>query len=383
LSLDLTKYNVNKKPKSSEKEEGNSRIWDILNKDISLSRSGFNDKKKEQFYTDMSILLEAGLDLNASLRLLDEENAQQKGENIYTILLKDVLSGLSLSKSMENTKKFSNYEYQSIRIGEETGRLAIILKELKKHYEQKNALRQQFIGMITYPIIVIVIAVGVLIFLMNYVVPMFMSFLTQVNAELPWITTFVLQLSNLVSFWYPYFLGLMLIIVLFIYFQKDQLWFKKVFSQMLLKIPLFGKMSQRIYLSRFCQAMTLLMTAKVPLIDALEMTKNMVDFYPLESSIDNIKSKILKGQSMHVAMTKESIFEPRMISMVRVGEEVNKLDEVFGKLTVQYSDNVENQTKVIKSILEPALLIIVGSVVALVALAMILPIFKMSSSMEF
>jgi type IV pilus assembly protein PilC len=381
LSLDISKYNQKKSDKPKAKEE--SAFWSAMNKDISFGGKKFNDKKKEQFYTDMSLLLQAGLDLNNALQLLDEENAKVKGINIFATLLADVLTGKSLSKSMEESGKFSNYEFQSIRIGEETGRLPIILTELKKHYEKKNALRQQFIGMITYPIIVIFIAFGVLIFLMNYVVPMFMSFLTQVNAELPWVTQFVLDMSEFVGQWYMPFLIFVAVVILVIYFQKDQLWFKKISSSILLRLPLFGKMSQRIYLSRFSQAMTLLTASRVPLTEALEMTKNMVDFYPLEISIANVQKAVMKGVTLHKAMAEEKIFESRMVSLIRVGEEVNKLDEVFSKVSEQYSDNVESQTKVLKSVIEPLLLIIVGSVVALVALAMILPIFKMSSSMEF
>jgi type IV pilus assembly protein PilC len=381
LSLDISKYNQSSNPKPKVKEE--SAFWSAMNKDISFGGKKFNDKKKEQFYTDMSLLLQAGLDLNNALRLLDEENAKVKGINIFAILLADVLTGKPLSKSMEESGKFSNYEYQSIKIGEETGRLPIILTELKNHYEKKNALRQQFIGMITYPIIVIFIAFGVLIFLMNYVVPMFMSFLTQVNAELPWVTQFVLDMSEFVGAWYKPFLIFIVLIFLVVYFQKDQLWFKKISSSILLRLPLFGKMSQRIYLSRFSQAMTLLTSSRVPLTEALEMTKNMVDFYPLEVSITNVQKAVMKGVTLHKAMAEEKIFESRMVSLIRVGEEVNKLDEVFSKVSEQYSDNVESQTKVLKSVIEPLLLIIVGSVVALVALAMILPIFKMSSSMEF
>lgn len=380
MSIDLSKYKATTK---SSKEEEKSPFWEALNKDISFSSGRFNDKKKEQFYTDLSMLLDAGLDLNNALRLLKEESENNKGINIYAELLEKVLVGKSLSSAMVDTEKFTSYEFESVRIGEETGLLSKILIELKRHYERKIALRQQFIGMITYPIIVIFIAMGVLIFLMNYVVPMFLSFLTQVDAELPWITSMVLKLSEFVSAWYLPFLGVVVATTLFFYFQREAEWFRKWSARILLRLPLFGGMIQRIYLSRFAQAMALLTSSRVPLTQALEMSVNMVDFYPLEKSIEKVKASILKGNMMHKAMAEEKIFESRMVSMIRVGEEVNKLDEVFDKLTQQYSDSVESQTKVIKSIIEPMLLVVVGAVVAIVALAMILPIFKMSSSMEF
>jgi len=379
VSINLNQYKktINK---TSSKPLNNNFIA-FLNQDISFGNNRLNNKKKEQFYTDLSTLLNAGLDLNTSLKLLAEE--QQKEDNVFSKINKSILVGKPLSIAMQQTNLFTKYEYQSIKIGEETGQLPQIMLELKKYYENKNALRSQFISLVTYPIIVILIAFGVLFFLMNFVVPMFIGFLKQVNAELPAVTQFVLTLSKTFSEWYKIVLGALFIIFSFFYFQRNTEWFLKYSGAIILRIPLFGKMMQRIYLTRFCQSMSLLINARVPLVQALDMTAEMVAFYPIEQSLKRIKKNILKGNTLHQSMQKEKIFEKRMVSMIRVGEEVNKLDEIFKKLTLQYADSVEHQSKVLKSIIEPILIIIVGGVVALVAMAMILPIFKMSSSMEF
>lgn len=382
MSIKVDKYSKAKSVKKQDQSEGSSFI-DYLNKDISFSGNRFNDKKKAQFYNDMFTLLDAGLNLNSALKILDEENPKKDKDNIYGTLQKDILQGKSLSNSMKNSDKFTIYEYQSIRIGEETGQLAKMLGELKDHFDKKIKLRQQFIGLVTYPIIVILLTVGVLIFLMNYVVPMFVGFLVQVNAELPAVTQFVLDFSDFVKEWIgPFMIGVILIAGI-LYFQRNADWYKKYSAMVLLRLPLIGGMTRRIYLTRFCQSMALLTNSKIPLVEALEMTGEMVDFYPIQKSLSNIKAGVLKGRTLYETMGEEPIFEKRMISMVRVGEEVNRLDTVFTKLTDQYSDSIESQTKVLKSIVEPILILTVGGVVALVAMAMILPIFKMSSSMDF
>ncbi len=380
MAIKINKYQKSNR-KKKEQEAPSNGIIEFLNKDISLGGNRFNNKKKEQFYTDLSTLLNAGLDLNTSLQLLSEE--QDKEDNIYAQINKDVLVGKPLALALENTQLFTKYEYQSIRIGEETGKLASIMLELKKYFENKNALRSQFIGLVTYPIIVIIIAFGVLFFLMNFVVPMFIGFLKQVNAELPSVTQFVLDLSSAFSEWYKPVLGILILLIAFFYFQRKTEWFRKYSGVILLRIPIVGKMMQRVYLTRFCQSMSLLTKSKVQLIEALNMTAQMVDFYPIEQSLKRIEKSILKGNTLYDSMREENVFEKRMVSMIRVGEEVNKLDEIFAKLTSQYSDSVESQSKLLKSIVEPILIIVVGGVVALVAMAMILPIFKMSSSMEF
>ncbi len=367
--------------KAKKKEE--SGLMEFLNKDIPLGKKRFNDKRKAQFYNDLYTLLDAGLNLNAALQLLDEENREKEKDNVYAQLRKEILVGKSLSMSMKEAGKFTNYEYQSVKIGEETGQLAQLMGELKNHFDRKIKLRQQFVGLVTYPIIVIVIALGVMTFLLNYVVPMFIGFLTQVGAELPAVTQFVLDMSEVFAAWYKPVFGVLLVVVLFFYFQRETEWFRKSSGNIVLRLPLVGKMMNRVYMSRFCQSMSLLMNAKVPLVDALEMTGKMVDFYPIEKSLERVGKEILKGKTFHESMRNEKVFDQRMVSMIRVGEEVNKLDDVFAKLTEQYSDSVENQSKVLKSIVEPVLIMVVGGVVALVAMAMILPIFKMSSTMEF
>jgi len=373
-----SRANARKKP--VEKSGG---LIDFLNKDISFNGGRFNDKKKAQFYNDMYTLLDAGLDLNAALKILDEESPKKDKTNIYGTLQKDILQGKPLSVAMKDSDKFSIYEYQSIRIGEETGMFAKMLGELKDHYDKKIKLRQQFIGLVTYPIIVILLTFGVLIFLMNFVVPMFVGFLVQMNAELPAVTQFVLDLSDFVAAWIRPFFITVIVVGGFFYSQRKTDWYKKYSAMVLLRLPMVGKMTRRIYLTRFCQSMALLTNSKIPLVEALEMTSEMVDFYPISKALVNIKAGILKGRTLHECMLEEPIFEKRMISMVRVGEEVNRLDNVFTKLTEQYSDSIEAQTKVLKSVVEPIMILTVGGIVALVAMAMILPIFKMSSSMDF
>jgi len=381
LAIKLNKHKTPTRKKKTVEEQPSNSLVDFLNKDISFGANRFNNKKKEQFYTDLATLLNAGLDLNSSLKLLSEE--QDKEDNIFARINKEVLVGKPLAIAMEETKLFTKYEYQSIKIGEETGKLASIMLELKYYFENKNALRSQFIGLITYPIIVIVIAFGVLFFLLNFVVPMFIGFLKQVNAELPSVTQFVLDLSTAFANWYKPVSGVLILIIGLFYFQRNAEWYRKYSGIIILKLPLFGKMMQRIYLTRFCQSMSLLTKSKVPLVQALNMTAQMVDFYPIEESLKRIEKSILKGNTLYESMREEAVFEKRMVSMIRVGEEVNKLDDIFAKLTTQYGDSVESQSKILKSVIEPILIIVVGGVVALVAMAMILPIFKMSSSMEF
>ena len=126
--------------------------------------------------------------------------------------------------------------------------------------------------------------------------------------------------------------------------------------------------------------MNLLISAKTPLVTAIELVKKMVGFYPLEISLQTIQDDILKGQPLHLSLSKFKIYNKRMVSLIKVAEEVNQLDTIFLKLSKQYSDEVEHQTSILGSLIEPAMIIFLGAFVAIILVAMYLPLFQMSST---
>nr|MBA3971958.1 type II secretion system F family protein [Bacteroidota bacterium] len=139
-------------------------------------------------------------------------------------------------------------------------------------------------------------------------------------------------------------------------------------------------MVSKIYLARFCQSMNLLISAKTPLVTAIDLVKKMVGFYPIEVSLEIIQNDILQGVPLHVTLAKFEIYNKRMISLIKVAEEVNQLDTMFSKLAKQYSDEVEHQTSILGSLIEPIMIIFLGVLVAVILIAMYLPLFQMSST---
>jgi type IV pilus assembly protein PilC len=126
--------------------------------------------------------------------------------------------------------------------------------------------------------------------------------------------------------------------------------------------------------------MNLLISAKTPLVSAIDLVKKMVGFYPIEVSLNEVQEDILKGQSLHISLSKYKIYNKRMISLLKVAEDVNQLDTMFARLAKQYSDEVEHQTSVLGSVIEPIMIIFLGALVAIILIAMYLPIFQMSTS---
>ncbi|MCH2229631.1 MAG: type II secretion system F family protein [Crocinitomicaceae bacterium] len=350
----------------------------FFQKEITLSK-GFPDKSKEEFYKEFSSLLVSGIDIQRTLTILIEEQSKEKVVGILETMLEKLIKGSSLSKAMSESKHFSAYEFQSVKIGEETGRLQNILAHLSEYYSNKVKLRRQLISVFTYPVFVILITIGVLYFMLNSVVPMFEDVFDQFGQELPYLTQKIILVSKYFSTFLLYFLILLTSVIGFGYYQRKEVWFRNLTSKTILKIPVIGGLMKKIYLARTCQSLSLLLSSKTPLVSALTLVEEMIGFYPIESSFNLIKKEIIHGESFHTGLAKFPIYDKRMVSLTKIAEETNQLDQTFARLSAQYQEDVEFRTKLIGTIIEPLIIVIIGLVVGVIMVAMYLPMFNLSN----
>ncbi len=153
--------------------------------------------------------------------------------------------------------------------------------------------------------------------------------------------------------------------------------------RLILHMPIFGKVIQKIYLARLCQSMNLLLGAKVPLLRAVGLVKQMIQFYPVEVSLIATEEKVLNGDSLHNSLKAFDFYPIAFLALIKVGEESSKLELMFERLAQQYNMEVDQQTAVIGSLIEPILIIVLGVMVAVILIAMYLPLFQMSTNMKF
>ncbi len=375
VSSSKTENRSNEKTRSDVGKKEN-----IFNRDIQLF-SSFNDKKKERFYMDLRILLMAGIDLKTALELIIEEQPKEKDKVFFKTICDDVIKGKSLAESLKTSGKFSEYEYFSIEIGEESNRLNEVLEELMNYYADQAALKKQIMSVLSYPAFVFVITIGLVYFMLTSVVPMFADVFKQFGSELPQLTLKVIAISE--NFPFYALIGTIVIIGigLFVYWQKNEVWFRQSTSAFFLKIPKVGQLIKLVYLARFTQAMHLLLASKTPLVRSLELTERMIKFYPLQQAIKQMREDITKGKSLHTGMSAFSIFPKRMLSLIKVGEEVNQLEVMLGKLSKQYNEELKYQTNIIGKIMEPLILLIIGCIVGVILVAMYMPMFNLSNLM--
>lgn len=352
----------------------------ILHKELSFGKI-LTDKRKEDFYSELVVLITSGLDLKGALDMLSEAYKNKKLRQKVSGMGEMILQGASFSETIFQTKDFSAYEYYSLKIGEESGCLIEVMQELSVFYQKKIKQRKQLITAFSYPMLILFTAFGAVFFMLNYIVPLFADAFLRFNSDLPALTQNVIALSQgFKQYWYVIPLVIASCLLFYRIF-KSHTWYRKLSSKVVLNIPLLGSLWQKVYLARFCQSMGLMSAAQIPLIRALDLISKMIQSYLFEEAIDQVKEDVFNGDLLHKAMEKHRIFEAKVVALVKVAEQTNRLDFIFNRLHEQYTEEVDHKTGLISSMLEPVLIILVGGMVALILIAMYLPMFKLGGAL--
>ncbi|MEQ6123559.1 type II secretion system F family protein [Pseudotenacibaculum sp. MALMAid0570] len=365
--------------KEHQKSQRSFDIDSVLKKEITLFGSAFNNKKKEAFYVELNVLLQAGLTLKDALQLMMHEQKKANDKKLFQDLQDEIVSGKNFSEAIKKQKVFTDYEFHSIEIGERTGTLDSVFSELGAFYLRKNQQRRTIVGALSYPIIVMITAFAAIAFMLKFVVPMFENIFKQNNTELPALTKAIIAASA--AFERYFLLGFLFLIGLLVFFRisRKKVWYKKMVSAFWLRIPFVGEFIRKVRIAQFTQAINLLTSAKVPLLNGIQLTKKMIDYYPLQVGLEKVEKDILLGKSFHESIEDIPIFDKKMSSLIKVAEETNQNETIFKRITEQYNQEIEYKSKMISSTIEPIIVLVLGAIVAIVLIAMYLPMFKLST----
>jgi len=377
--IDISTIKYQTRISTPEIVKHNSLLKRFLNLNIKFGKRLLPNKKRLNFYTDLHALLISGIDIKTAFDLIVDNYNKKDDRQLFTTIQKSIIHGAGLSEALEQTCRFSIYEYYSIKIGEETGRLQEVLRDLIQYFTKKIEQQRKLTNAFSYPVIVLLTAMVAIYFMMNFIVPMFQDVFQRYGKELPALTKLVIRISRGFSTYFFIFLVMTILFILLVRFIRNKQWYRRIISNLLLHIPVFGKLIRKVHLSRFCLAMELLMSSHTPLLQAVHLIKKMISFYPISHSLDNIQEDILHGKSLHESMSNFKIYDRRMISLIKVAEEVNQLDKVFERLKDQYNSEIEYQTGIISTIMEPLMIIFIGIFVGIILISMYLPMFQLSS----
>ncbi len=366
---------------ATAKDNTTDKDWmsSLLQKEVILFVKSFGNKKKEDFYTELGVLLKAGINLKDALALILENQKKEKMQLFYGGMVDALVAGQSFSEVLQNKQEFTEYEYYSIKIGEETGTLVKVMEELGKFFARKNEQRRELTNALTYPVIILITAIMVVVFMLRMVVPMFEDIFKQNQVELPAITKMVVAASNFIKD-YGWIFPVLLVLVFLTrkYFAKS-IKFKKNRDNLFLRLPYLSNFLRAVYLAQFTQAVALLTSSKVPVLNSIQLVKKMIDFYPLQEALTIVEAKVLTGLSLNESLKGNKMFDNKMISLVKVAEETNQTEFIFERLNQQYAIEVQQKSKLLSTLMEPLIIVIVGVFVGVILVSMYLPMFKLSS----
>jgi type IV pilus assembly protein PilC len=351
----------------------------LLNTEISF-RKGLCDKVKESFYTEMASMLNAGIDLKAALDIIIETLGRSSSKVVFQSVTNKIISGATLNSALKSSGRFTDYEYYTIRIGEESGKLADVLQELALFFQKRIKQKRLIIGALAYPSTIVVVAVSAIVFMLSYVVPMFSNIFERSGDELPGITRSVIALSHFFQSYGSALLYLILSVVAIGFWQRKKLWMRKLVARIVLNVPVWGKLTHKVYLAQISQTMAMLLGSNVPVLNAIRLTKLIIRLYPFQLIFEQVEKDIIMGTPLHAALKKHRLFPLKQVAMIKVGEETNQLDYFFKRMATQLSGDVEHQSAMLSKFIEPVIIIVLGLLVGIILVAMYLPLFKLGQN---
>ena len=338
-------------------------------------------KALARFTRQFSAMTSAGLPLIQCLDILGEQTENEILKQAIMQVATDIQGGGTLADSLGKHKKiFSELYCQMIAAGEAGGILDTILLRLAEYQEKADALRRKIKGAMTYPLIVAVVAVAAVAVLMIFVVPIFANMFSEGNAKLPLPTRIVMGASDFIRGWFPaIFAGLVFALFgLFRYYKTEQGRLK--LDQVLLNTPVIGDLERKSCISRFTRTLGTLLNSGVSIIDALQVTAKTAGNRVLEIGIHKTLESISGGQTIADPLKATGVFPPMVIQMIAVGERTGGLSEMLIKISDFYDDEVDAAVETLTSMIEPMVIVVLGSIIGGVLVAMYLPMFEMANT---
>ena len=339
------------------------------------------DKELVIMTKQLATMLNSGIPLNQSLDILSKQQRLPMFGTVLSGVRKGIEEGNSLSQAMSRYPLCFDSLFRSmIKAGEESGRLADIMLKLLEYIEKSSKIKSQLKSAMVYPSLVVVVAVAVVSGLMIFVVPAMTKQFTESGKPLPELTMMVVHISNFfVNQWYV-LIGIIVMAAVgggqYIKTPKG----RYQFDMLLLKMPVIGDVIKKISVGRFCSTMSSMLSSGVNLLQALNICASSSGNAVMEKFILECKTRIEKGQQMSVPLSENPIFPKMVVSMIQVGEQSGKTDEMLMKVAAFYEDEVDESIKTMLGMIEPMLIVGIGSIVGVIVIAMYLPIFDLGNT---
>ncbi|HWY90458.1 MAG TPA: type II secretion system F family protein [Solirubrobacteraceae bacterium] len=336
------------------------------------------------FSRQLSTMISSGMSILRALYVLEEQTESKFLKETIVAVRKDVEVGLSLSDAMSrHSKVFSPLFVAMTQAGEAGGVLEGALLRVADQLEKDASLRRQIKSAMVYPTLVIIFAVGIMMALVAFLVPVFENVFKQFGGELPAITKVSVAMSHAVTgYWWLLFGGTAAVVVAFLKWKKSS-WGRPQWDRFRLRVPMkIGTIVQQVAVARWSRTLASLTSAGVPLLLALEITGRTGGNVVVEEAMDGVIASVKRGGTIAAPLAQEPIFPTMVTHMVGVGEETGALDAMLDKIAEFYEDQVEASVKALTSIMEPVMIIVIGGIVGFIVVSMYLPLFTVYNQIK-
>ncbi|MES3037422.1 MAG: type II secretion system F family protein [Bdellovibrionota bacterium] len=333
------------------------------------------------FIRQFSTLISAGVPIVESLKILSDGMTAGLLKDCLVKTKYSVENGRRLAEAMAmHPAVFDRLFCNMIAAGEEAGIIDTILLRLSVYTEKNQKIKNQVKGAMTYPTIIVGVAFAVISGILVFIIPKFQEIFSAAGKEPPWLTQQVVNLSQaLIHNWYFFLMAMIGIPFTFLKYIETPNG-KIQFDRFIIHAPLIGDVVQKAAIARLCRTLSTLLTSGVGVVDALEIAARTSGNNVVEEALIRCKGSLLQGKPFAQPLTREKIFPPMVVQMISIGEQSGTLDQILGKVADFYEDEVENAVKGMTTIIEPILMVFLGGAIAVILIAMYLPVFKMGDT---
>ena len=342
--------------------------------------SGPSQRDILNFTTQLAVMIRAGISIRAAIEGIAEQVDNVKFRAVLEAIKQDVEAGKPFSEALAAHPKLFNTLYVNmVRASEMSGSFAHMLDRIAGYLNQQIETRSMVRGAMIYPATIFAMAVATTIFLLTFVLPRFTMVFKGKESILPWPTTFLMNLSAFMVQWWPVVVGSMVGVVVVLYYGRrtevGALWLDKL----KLTAPIFQRMFRALYISRSLHTLGELVNAGVPMLDALGITGQIAGNTYYRDLWKRVQSQVKQGKKISFELTRTSLLPKSVVQMVGSGEESGKLGEVLDEISDFYNKQLRDAIKTVTGMIEPVMILFMGAIVGFIAMAIILPIFKMSA----
>jgi type IV pilus assembly protein PilC len=339
--------------------------------------SGIKLKDIALFCRQLYTMLNAGVTLVNCLDILKMQTENKKLQGIIGNLHQDVQKGKSFSEALRESNVFPELLVNMVVAGEVSGNLDTIMSRMALHFEKENHIRNKIKGALVYPAFLGGLTIIVVIFLLTFVLPTFVSMFEGSGVAVPFLTRALISISGLIrKFWYI-LLGIIIMISYFMskFVRTEE--GKLFIDTALMRIPVVKGTVQKMYTSRFTRTLSTLMASGIPLIQALEAVAKVVNNKPVEQALLRTVDDVRKGVNLSIPIKNSNLFPPMVHYMINIGEESGSIDDLLERTALFYDEELDESIKKMMGLIEPTMIVLMAVIIGLIAVAMVLPMFDM------